>query len=84
MSLSAAVTSGCLNLKKSKGTTKTSACNFEKTVKNSEHNGQLSVLKTKPNYSRQQANDTNPKKEKKKTDQFWKKRLFRRHFSHQL
>ena len=80
MSSSATVTSGCLNLKKFKGTTKASACNFyisitekknsEKTVKNSEHNGQLSVLKTKPNYSRQQANDTNPKKEKKKTDQF--------------
>ena len=73
MSSSATVTSGCLNLKKFKGTTKASACNFyisitekknsEKTVKNSEHNGQLSVL-TKPIYSTQQANDTNPKKEK--------------------
>ena len=65
MSLSAAVTSGCLNLKKFKGTTKTSACNFEKTVKNSERNGQLSVLKTKPIHSAQQTNDTNPKKERK-------------------
>ena len=62
MSSSVTVTSGCLNLKKFKGTTKaSSACNFylsitektsEKAVKNSEHNGQLSVLKTKPTYSK--------------------------------
>ena len=33
--------------------------------KNSEHKGQLSVLKTKPNYSTYQANDTNQKKGRK-------------------
>ena len=58
-------------MKKFEGITKASAFKFylsitqnKKSVKNSEHNGQLSVLKTKPIYSTYQANDKSKKRKK--------------------